>query len=145
MEVGDIRLENARKLSKNFINLKEFSEALGMASSQLSQLIGPNPRRRIGTAVARRVEAACNKKKGWLDVLHREKPDTVTTDSGVNINLLVDCIAAVEGKVSELNIRDMPIEARARAIATVYAYTEQSQAVEVVDPSFAIRMIHQGQ
>lgn len=144
MEVGDIRLENARQLSKKFSNLKEFSEALGMAPSQLSQLIGPNPRRRIGTTLARRIEDTCDKGKGWLDVVHREKSSTVTTDSGVNIDLLVDCISAVEGKVTELDIKNMPTEARARAIATVYAYTEQSHAAEVMDPSFAIRMVYRG-
>ncbi|WKD51707.1 hypothetical protein [Microbulbifer spongiae] len=144
MEVGDIRLENARQLSKKFNNLKEFSEALGMAPSQISQLIGPNPRRRIGTTVARRIETACSKEKGWLDVAHKEKSSTVTTESGVDIDLLVDCISAVEGKVTELKIKNMPTEARARAIATVYAYTEQSNSVEVMDPSFAIRMVYRG-
>ncbi|WP_299947998.1 hypothetical protein [uncultured Microbulbifer sp.] len=144
MEVGDIRLENARQLSREFDNLKEFSGVLGMAPSQLSQLIGPNPRRRIGTTVARRIEATCNKEKGWLDVVHKEKSSTVTSQSGVNIDLLVDCISAVEGKVTELDIKYMSAEARARAIATVYAYTEQSHSVEVMDPSFAIRMVYRG-
>lgn len=145
MEVGDIRLENTRRLSKKFNNLKELSETLGMASSQLSQLIGPNPRRRIGTTVARRIEEACNKEKGWLDVLQRESANTVTTtSSGVNLDLLVDSITAVEDKVTELGIQHMPTETRARAIATVYAYTEQSHAIEVMDPTFAIRMVYQG-
>lgn len=145
MEVGDIRLENARQLSKGFNNLKKFSEALGMASSQLSQLIGPNPRRRIGTTIARRIEAACNKEKGWLDVTHKESTNAVTTGNGVNLDLLVGCITAVEEKVTELGIKNIPIEARARAITTVYAYTEQSQAIEVMDPTFAIRMVYRGE
>ncbi|MEX2964709.1 hypothetical protein [Microbulbifer sp. TYP-18] len=145
MEVGDIRLENARQLSKTFNNLREFSEALGMASSQLSQLIGPNPRRRIGATVARRIEEACNKEKGWLDVMHSNEASTVTTGNGINIDLLVACISAVEKKIEDLGIKKMPTDARARAIATVYAYTEQANTTEVVDPAFAIRMIYQGE
>lgn len=145
MEVSYIRLENARQLSKEFNSLKEFAEALGMQPSQLSQLIGPNPRRSIGSTVARRIEATCGQDKGWLDVTHKDSSGAVTSSKGVNLDLLVDCIAAVEEKVAELGIKNMPVEARARAITTVYAYTEQSQAAEVMDPTFAIRMVYQGE
>ncbi|WP_444946428.1 hypothetical protein ACJJIP_06355 [Microbulbifer sp. VTAC004] len=145
MEVSNIRLENTRQLSKEFNSLKEFAVALDMQPSQLSQLIGPNPRRSIGSTVARRIESTCGREKGWLDVIHRETGDAVTTNKGINLDLLVDCITAVEEKVTELGIKSMPVEARARAITTVYAYTEQSQSTEVMDPTFAIRMVYRGE
>ncbi|QFT55603.1 hypothetical protein FIU95_13695 [Microbulbifer sp. THAF38] len=82
MEAGEIRLKNARRLSEEFASLKGFSEALGITQSQLSQLIGPNPRRLIGTTMARRIETVCKKDKGWLDVIHAHKariePDITT-------------------------------------------------------------------
>lgn len=41
-----------------------------MSDSQMGQLIGKTPVRNIGPRVARRMEEACGKPEGWLDVEH---------------------------------------------------------------------------
>lgn len=64
------RLENTRELIAQAGGPTAAAKLLDMDTSQLSQIAGRNPTRAIGSAVARRIELAFSKPKGWLDVSH---------------------------------------------------------------------------
>lgn len=74
MTNADIRRENARQLASDCGGMAAFGEKLDMTPSQVSQLIGKNPSKNIGNSIARRIEDAFNKERGWLD-LHHAAPD----------------------------------------------------------------------
>lgn len=77
MTIADIRRNNARLLAKKTGTRTAFGHLLEMDSSQVSQIIGKNPAKDIGNSIARRIEAACGKPRGWMDVAH-EGPDGTT-------------------------------------------------------------------
>lgn len=72
MTIYKIRRSNARHLAMKFKNRREFADAAELTSSQLSQLIGPNPTENIGASIAKRIEKAGGKGAGWLDREHPE-------------------------------------------------------------------------
>lgn len=67
---AEIRRENARILASEVGQPADLARRLGMSDSQMGQLIGRNPQRNIGPRMARRMEEACGKPEGWLDVEH---------------------------------------------------------------------------
>lgn len=67
---AEIRRENARLLAHEVGQPADLARRLGMSDSQMGQLIGRNPVRNIGPRMARRLEEACGKPEGWLDVEH---------------------------------------------------------------------------
>jgi phage repressor protein C with HTH and peptisase S24 domain len=70
MTIADIRRANARALAKQVGTAAAFGERVGMDGSQVSQIIGKNPVKDIGNAIARRIETSFGKPKGWMDVAH---------------------------------------------------------------------------
>jgi SOS-response transcriptional repressor LexA len=70
--INEIRLVNARLLTEELGGRPQFSKALEMDYSLLSNYIGKTPKKNIGDDVARRMELAANKKVGWLDKEHDE-------------------------------------------------------------------------
>lgn len=72
MVIQQIRLANARHLQRLVGSQAEFIKKTGIGQSRVSQIIGQNPRRRIGESTARRIEKAFGLEEGWLDVIHQE-------------------------------------------------------------------------
>ena len=70
MDVDEIRLNNARHLAEDAGGISRFAVLIQKSQSQVSQIIGKNPSKRIGRGIAREIEAACEKPHGWLDHLH---------------------------------------------------------------------------
>ena len=68
MTAAEVRRRNARDLAELAGGKADFARKLGMSTSQCSQIIGANPIRAIGTALARKIERAFAKEIGWLDV-----------------------------------------------------------------------------
>lgn len=68
MTNAEIRRENARWLAKNSGGPTQFAEMLDLSESRVSQLIGKNPVKNIGTATARKIETVFDKPTGWLDI-----------------------------------------------------------------------------
>lgn len=64
----EIRLKNARALAVSSGGIGKFADVVEISQSQASQIIGTNPIKGIGDALARRIEAAYKKSEGWLDV-----------------------------------------------------------------------------
>lgn len=72
MKREDIRRENAKALAAEVGSPAEFARKVGMENVQVSHIIGRNPIRNIGNAIAARIEDAFAKERGWLDVRHGE-------------------------------------------------------------------------
>ncbi|MBR8054182.1 hypothetical protein [Burkholderia vietnamiensis] len=95
----EMRLENARGLAEGAP--AEFARALNMTPQQANQLIGPNPKRGIGHAMARDIEDAYGKEVGWLDHDH-STDDVHRSISGQNNALsdeaksLISCVVRLD-------------------------------------------------
>lgn len=68
--VSEIRRDNARLLAKAAGGLAAFAKRIDRPDPQVSQLIGKNPQRGIGHAMARHIEECFDKPPGWLDAQH---------------------------------------------------------------------------
>jgi hypothetical protein len=64
---SDITRANARQLAEQVGSFARFAERVGMAEAQVSQILGRNPIRNIGSKLGRKIEAAFDKPVGWLD------------------------------------------------------------------------------
>lgn len=84
MSREDYRRENARDLARQAGGQAEFGRKLGMNDSQVSQIIGKNPKKNIGNSISKRIEIAFGKPAGWLDVSHDDDPP-IDTASERNI------------------------------------------------------------
>lgn len=80
MENKRIRRINVILLVRQMGNLSAFAAKVGSSSSYIVQCIGLKPRREIGEELARRIEDAYGKPKGWLDSLHLDQMHVVTAD-----------------------------------------------------------------
>lgn len=70
--VSEVRRDNARLLAKEAGGLAAFARRIERADPYVSQMIGSNPQRGIGHAMARHIEAVFGKPAGWLDAQHDE-------------------------------------------------------------------------
>jgi hypothetical protein len=71
--VSDVRRDNARLLAKQAGGLAAFAKKIGRADPYVSQLIGKNPQRGIGHAMARYIEECFSLEPGWLDAQHDDE------------------------------------------------------------------------
>ncbi len=72
MDSHTIRRENLLFLIKEIGSKAELGRRADVSIAYLSQVTSEKTQRNIGSAVARRIEKAAHKKRGWLDVLHPE-------------------------------------------------------------------------
>lgn len=101
----EIRYENARTLAADGPAdfARKVSDVSGkpMSGQQANQIIGPKATRGIGPAVARRIEKAYGKEKGWLDTDHNQN-DLESLISGTNnalsdeANQLISCVVQMD-------------------------------------------------
>lgn len=68
MDTNTIRRENLRSLAARYPTQAEFAIACGTAPSVISLIVSPNPKRNLGTKLARQIEAAVGVDAGWLDI-----------------------------------------------------------------------------
>ncbi len=98
---SDISRANARYLAESVGGFKRFGEKVGLAESQVSQLLGKNPNRNIGVKIARRIEDAFDKPLGWIDQRHKETGLAELSDAAMNeilsteLRILRDHVAKV--------------------------------------------------
>jgi hypothetical protein len=76
--VSEIRRDNARALAAECGGMAAFARRIGRADPYISQLIGTNPQRGIGHAMARHIEKVFEKPPGWMDSRHEEGQDPLT-------------------------------------------------------------------
>jgi hypothetical protein len=84
---SDISRLNARYLAESAGGFKQFGDKVGLTNARVSQLIGKNPSRNIGTRVARRIEVAFDKPRGWIDQHHDKNGLTALSAAAMNDRL----------------------------------------------------------
>lgn len=78
MDISEIRYSNARLLVEEAGSMVAFAEKIGKAPTQASAIAGKNPRKGIGNRIAREIEEAFGKTRGWLDRPHSHSADPMT-------------------------------------------------------------------
>jgi hypothetical protein len=142
MDINEIRRANMRRLAANYKNRAEFARVLGRSEQQLYHLIGKKNPKNIGNRIARDVEDKLGLKTGSLDIL--QEPSTsgpATARDGVNLELLEDCITAIEEAIAEQGITNMPASKKSQAIALAYSATLASNQNQVVSVDFIVRTL----
>lgn len=107
-DIHEIRRKNTQKLLANWDTRQEFADACSLHKSQVTQLVGNNWTNNIGTTIARRIEAANNKPRNWLDVDHDNESDL---DMNLSIEVVLDCVTGLntclrQNNISPLNVND---------------------------------------
>lgn len=102
MTNAEIRRENARWLSTQCGGPTQFADKLELSQSRVSQLIGQNPIKNIGSATARKMEEAFGKPMGWLDTPHAwEEEAKGTSMQAPNIALEISRLVSLYAEASE--------------------------------------------
>jgi hypothetical protein len=84
--IDEIRRDNMATLVKEMGSVKAIAEALGSSESQISQWLLGSAHSKTGkprgmrAGSARKIETACRKPAGWLDLDHSDQ-DTVTVEA----------------------------------------------------------------
>ncbi len=97
-------------LAADFSNQTEFARFIGRDRAQVSRFIGKNSNATIGDIIARHVEKAFKKERGWLDIDHSIPPNY---ESKINLDVLEQVIEIygiikkVKPNVSAKTIADM--------------------------------------
>ncbi len=149
MTAEEIRLANLRALITEAGSPTEAAARLKMEPSQLSQIAGRKPTRNIGSVVARRIEAAWNKPKGWLDVVHNVEANQpraqYNTEPGPDLARTVPLISWVQAGhwgnlVDNLTpgqaIKQIPTTVRAGSRAYALRVVGDSMTNPTGSPSF---------
>ena len=99
MNINDIRRRNLRRLLEQYKSMAEFADKVDKDPSYLSQIIGKNPTKGIGSKIARSIEKSLEKPDGWLDREHAVQAHNPNTD------ILSIVIEATEEALQEENIQ----------------------------------------
>jgi len=141
METKEIRRINLRALlseyTSNGLTKAEFAEQLGVTASQLSQTTSANPVRNIGDALARRVEVAFGKQKGWMDSLHADRaanPNEAGIAENYNLQNLSRNYTDHTYRIEQLDVEMSCGGGRMNS-----DYPDIIQSIEI-DPEYAKRM-----
>jgi hypothetical protein len=68
--VDEIRLDNLKRLKKEFKTYAYIAEISNTAPAYLSQVLSKKTPRNMGEEVARKIETGCKKPYGWMDHDH---------------------------------------------------------------------------
>lgn len=68
--IEEIRLDNARTLAKGYRTLSEFAHKIERSPTQVSRFMGKNPTKKIGSLIARDIEAKLSLAPSYLDNDH---------------------------------------------------------------------------
>lgn len=114
MDIAEIRRKNLNYLIQTEYDgiARQFGLDAGLDPSYVSRLFTDKPasRRTVGSKLARKIEIAIGKPKGWLD-----RPQWVTEQD--NDTLLVNIIQAVENSTKDVELAP---EKKAELIASLY-------------------------
>lgn len=85
MDTNSIRRENLRALAARYQTQAEFAAACGTAPSVISLIVSPNPKRNLGSQLARKIEQATGMPNGWLDQVH-DRQEAIKPRANVDSN-----------------------------------------------------------
>jgi hypothetical protein len=84
MTIDNIRLTNARALAETLAKGRgqqaKFADLVGITRQLTNNYIGPNPTKRIGDEMARTIEEAFDRRRGWLDERHDDDVTSLVGD-----------------------------------------------------------------
>ena len=95
MENKDIRRINLAALEAEYKTLENLSNKTGTNPQHLSQI--KNKTRDMGKIVARRIEQALGKERGWMDIIHTDQR-TITNQLTLNLLTLWDMLESQESR-----------------------------------------------
>lgn len=133
--VKEIRRENARSLALE--GPAKFAHQIETTTQQVNQFMGPNPTRNIGDTLARRIETAFGKDRGWLDVQH----NSANADLAIkeqNAGMIGDLVQrqfpniGVEPR-EKFDANVEPVEAAWHRVPLI-SFVQAGMMTEVVDP-----------
>ena len=82
-DITEIRRNNLRNEAQRLGGSARLADATERSLSQISQLIGDNPTGNIGNRLARDLETALKKPRGWLDNIHHASPGGAKVTGGI--------------------------------------------------------------
>lgn len=141
MDINEIRRANLRRLAADFKSRAEFARKVERSEQQLYTLIGKKAVKPIGDRIARDLEKKLGLSKGDLDVLKDDAAAAAAAPDGVNLELLEDCIVAVEEEIESQGLTGMPAQKKAQAIALAYSATLASGKNQVVSVNFIVKTL----
>ncbi|WP_299947996.1 hypothetical protein [uncultured Microbulbifer sp.] len=141
MDINDIRRANLRRIASNYKSRAEFARVLERSEQQLYYLIGRSASKPIGDRIARDIENQLDLPRGKLDLLEESTKTPATASDGVNLEVLQDCIVAVEGEIDAQKLEGIPATRKAQAIALAYSATMASGKAQVVSVDFIVRTL----
>ncbi|MCH9691699.1 MAG: hypothetical protein K0U59_06500 [Gammaproteobacteria bacterium] len=141
MDINDIRRTNLRRIASKYKSRAAFARVLDRSEQQLYYLIGPSADKPIGDRVARHVENRLDLSRGTLDLLQETAKTPAVASDGVNLEVLQDCIVAVEAEIDSQQLEDIPATRKAQAIALAYSATIASGKSQVVSVDFIVRTL----
>lgn len=120
----DIRLENARALSKSVGGNAMFADKVDRSATQISRIMGKNPTIKIGPRMARHIEKCFGKPDGWLDTDHNAQS---SCDDSFNVREQgrgygLDRLNV--SPVSDVTVQQVPIISWVQAGAFCYSETQ---------------------
>lgn len=122
MDVKEIRRENLRALLNEFGTATALASAAGTDAAYLSQIKSTKTKREIGDNLARRLEKAANKDRGWMDQLHRQNGHKQRPASN-KVNNAMEGGAFTRHEEAIIHIyRQLPPSGRKRFLDHVYAF-----------------------
>lgn len=137
MDITDIRRENLRHLiDKEPFNSSraEFAKAVDTDPNYLSQLLSHTKPVPMGRSLARQIEVALGKPKGWMDQQHYNVVPVDFSREKLDPALLAGALEAVDSYFEEF--REIPITSRQKATLTkllVEHFSGQKQAPTPAD------------
>lgn len=105
MDVKEIRKLNLETLRDEMGSLNILAEHIGSNPSYLSQILGKGSTRNVGDTLARNIEVAFNKPRGWMDAYHSVNEEDAVY-GGIDLELMGLIIELVQDKRLNLNGKD---------------------------------------
>lgn len=141
MDINDIRRANLRRIASKYKSRAEFARVLERSEQQLYYLIGRSAGKVIGNRIARDIENRLDLSHGTLDISQESAKTAATAADGVNLEVLQDCIVAVEAEIDSQELEGIPATRKAQAIALAYSATIVSGKNQAVSVDFIVRTL----
>lgn len=84
MTIREIREENLKYLIKKVGKKSTLAEMADTNAAYISQVLSKKTKRSIGDALARKLEQACDKERGWLDTIHTKEGEKKQLSETIN-------------------------------------------------------------
>lgn len=120
VDIHDIRKANLILLRAEFDTAAALAEAAGTSPSYISQIVSKKATREIGDDLARRLEKAAHKERGWMDHNHSKHNAAAVPTQGK-----VGALTRHEEAIISI-YRQLPSSIRKRFLVTVDAFAAAS-------------------